>query len=235
MWRNWRTTIIWHQPTIYFFLDQISQLLYFQLENCPTLLCVVVLKFNVVNFVTYLGRKLNPGMVDSVWFSKFSPERKYLSPIPCQRPFFNITICVAYIWRREEKWHPKGYCISILSQKYPNHQHKSWERCKKTNTFLSLFVVSFIFSPCVKVTALTNSHQTPQMYSSQKQREKYQTDGRTGKNSPGHEGPWQKKLLFRQLRALLSSECSTLSMFCEKKACLIVMVCPSADQKQKAH
>ena len=88
---------------------------------------------------------------------------------------------------------------------------------KKTNTFLSLFVVSFIFSPCVKVTALTNSHQTPQMYSSQKQWEKYQTDGRTGKNSPGHEGPWQKKLLFRQLRALLSSECSTLSMFCLRR------------------
>ena len=156
-------------------------------------------------------------MVDSVWFSKFFPERKYLSPIPCQRPFFNITIYVAYIWRREEKWHPKGYCISILSQKYPNHQHKSWERYKKTNTFLSLFVVSFIFSPCVKVTALTNSHQTPQMYSCQKQREKYQTDGRTGKNSSGHEGPWQKKLLFRQLWAMLSSECSTLSMFCLRK------------------
>ena len=89
--------------------------MYFQLENCPTLFCVVVLKFNVVNFVTYLGRKLNPGMVDSVWFSKFFPERKYLSPIPCQRPFFNITICVAYIWwRLEEEWHSKGYCISIL-------------------------------------------------------------------------------------------------------------------------
>ena len=189
--------------------------------------------------MTYLGRKLNPGMVDSVWFSKFFPERKYLSPIPCQRPFFNITICVAYIWRREEKWHPKGYCISILSQKYPNHQHKSWGSVKRQTHSLSQktswLVESFIFPPCVKVTALTNSHQTPQMYSSQKQREKYQTDGRTGKNSSGHEGPWQKKLLFRQLRALLSSECSTLSMFCEKKTCLIVMVCPSADQKQKAH
>ena len=51
-------------------------------------------------------------------------DDEYLSPIHCQKPFFNITIWVAYIWHRGKEWHSKGYCISVyLSKSTSQNQH----------------------------------------------------------------------------------------------------------------